>query len=120
MPTVKVYHAKEFYQPFTGNLSDYTHVATITMPEGSAQDPKEYAFRWTNNIDGSWSRGALIDGKDNLDFNEAVTVEAALPVENGRVYGLRSTSVHDLVEVEGQLFEVSSIGFKAVALSQPA
>jgi hypothetical protein len=33
----------------------FTHVATVTSPDAEVWEALEYAYRWTNNIDGSWS-----------------------------------------------------------------
>lgn len=71
----------------------------------SRMDQLEYAYRWTNNIEGSWSR------KLGGDANEAVTV--LVQREDGR--GLRSTSMFDRMEIDGAEYEVDMCGFKKVA-----
>lgn len=71
----------------------------------SRMDQLEYAFRWTNNIDGSWSR------KIGPDANEAVTV--MMTRADGR--GLRSTSMFDRMEIDGTEYEVGMFGFEKVA-----
>jgi hypothetical protein len=71
----------------------------------SRMDHLEYAFRWTNNIDGSWSR------KLGGDANEAVTV--LMTREDGR--GLRSTSMFDRMEIDGVEYEVGMCGFEKIA-----
>lgn len=65
------------------------HVATVNAPPTNVDDALEYAFRWTQNIDGSWSMG------DSADRNDRVQVIAPLPVHFGREIGHRSTMVGD-------------------------
>lgn len=101
--TIKVYH--------TGSPSDASkvHVANVTVTGQVSERILEVAYGHTQNIMGSWSRK---DGNpDDYDFVEVV---APLPVHNGRVYGLRSTDVGDLLEVEGRTFRVMSFGFEEV------
>ena len=66
-------------------------VATIEIPDEMAAAREtgfsavaEYCYRWTNNIEGSWSLGE----QDNSDYNENVTSEDDSESE----YGQRSTS----------------------------
>ena len=72
----------------------------------------EYAYRWTNNVMGSWSRPekTFDNGESNGDYNPFVTTLA--PLHNGM--GLRSTSVGDQMIVEGKTFEVAMMGFEEV------
>ena len=71
----------------------------------SRMDQLEYAYRWTNNIEGSWSR------KIGGDANDAVTV--LMTREDGR--GLRSTSMFDRMEIDGVEYEVDMCGFERIA-----
>ena len=71
----------------------------------SRMDQLEYAFRWTNNIEGSWSL------KIGGDSNDAVTV--MMTRSDGR--GLRSTSMFDRMEIDGVEYEVSMMGFERIA-----
>jgi hypothetical protein len=71
----------------------------------------EYAYRYTNNVDGSWSM------KIGEDANDAVEVIAPLIQHNGKAYGLRSTSVGDVMIVDDgegfvDWFEVAGFGFE--------
>ena len=52
----------------------------------------------------------------NGDYNEAVTVMAALHEKDGVTYGLRSTSVGDWMLLGNKRYEVASMGFKEVNL----
>lgn len=94
----------------TGNTEGFTPVAEV-VAEGfnDVMDALEYAFRWTNNVMGSWSRN---DIEDNGDYNPNVTRLA--PLHEGG-YGLRSTSMFDRMEVDGVEYEVAAFGFKEVA-----
>lgn len=94
----------------TGDVEGFTPVAEV-LAEGfdNVMDALEYAYRWTNNVMGSWSR---TDIEDNGDYNPNVTRLAPL-YEGG--FGLRSTSMFDRMEVEGVEYQVGMVGFKEVA-----
>ena len=82
-------------------------VAFVDVPEFPTLIEKlEYAYRWTNNVMGSWSRDDL---EDNGDYNPAVKRVADLH-ESGM--GLRSTSMGDMMHVDGRSFEVAMMGFQ--------
>ena len=57
-------------------------VAEVTAPAdaGSVESALEYAYRWTNNVMGSWSRKEEVfeDGSANGDLNDNVVVKAPL------------------------------------------
>ena len=90
----------------TGDVEGFTPVAEVNFPDGhNTNDVLEYAFRWTNNLMGSWSK------KIGEDANDDVTVL----VEREDGYGLRSTSVFDRMEVNGVEYEVGMVGFTEVA-----
>lgn len=74
----------------------------------------EYAYRWTNNVMGSWSRKETVfeDGTENGDYNRNVTVMA--PLNKGGM-GLRSTSMGDQMLVGTTKYEVAMCGFEEVA-----
>jgi len=73
----------------------------------------EYAYRWTNNVLGSWSRKEKeINGYENGDFNE--DVEVIKPIKF-RAMGLRSTSMGDYMLFDGKKYEVDMAGFKEIA-----
>jgi len=79
-------------------------VAMVAAPHAVVEEALEHAFRYTNNVDGSW---ALKIGADASD-----TVEVVKPIQNGM--GHRSTSVGDHMRVDGQLYVVAGMGFKKV------
>jgi hypothetical protein len=72
----------------------------------------EYAYRWTNNVMGSWSiKEKYLDGVGkNGDYNPDVTVMA--PLVDGM--GLRSTSMGDQMLFEGKKYKVAMLGFKEI------
>ena len=80
----------------------------------------EYAYQKTNNIAGSWSRGATFeyDGQivENPDYCKDVTVMADLPVSKrtGEVMGLRSTSMGDQMLLGTKKFKVMPFGFTEI------
>lgn len=88
-------------------------VAFVDVPEeisafGTTDQCLEYAYRWTNNIMGSWSRN---DIEDNGDHNPNVTVMA--PLNEGGM-GLRSTSMGDQMLIGNKKYEVAMCGFEEV------
>jgi len=89
-------------------------VADVETPFAVVEEALEYAYRWTNNVMGSWSRDEKVfsNGETNGDFNPNVTRIAPLH-EDGM--GLRSTSMGDQMIVEGKTYEVAMLGFEEVA-----
>ena len=89
-------------------------VAFVDVPEfPSLNETLEYAYRWTNNVMGSWSRDEEVfeDGTPNGDFNPAVTRVAPLH-EDGM--GLRSTSMGDQMLVGNKKYVVAMMGFETL------
>ena len=86
-------------------------VAEVNSPHAKVEEALEYAYRWTNNVMGSWSikREMLSDEYANGDLNDNVVVKA--PLHEGGL-GLRSTSVGDMMHVDGRTFEVARLGFQ--------
>ena len=96
-------------------FGDTPHVvAFVDVPDGTDDmQAMEYAYRWTNNVMGSWSRKEKFfeDGTENGDYNENVTVMAPLH-EDGM--GLRSTSMGDQMLVGTKKYEVAMCGFEEI------
>ena len=96
-----------------------TAVALVHIPTNpksgiiDIEDALEYAYRWTNNVMGSWSikKEFFDDGEPNGDFNPNVKVMA--PLHEGGM-GLRSTSVGDQMLVGNKKYVVASFGFKTL------
>ncbi len=104
---IAVYHSDR-------ELEIHVHVANVTVPDSITDvwAALEYAWRWTNNVDGSWSM--KLEG----DANPNVEVVAPLPVHNGKTWGLRSSMSYDLFVVDNTYtFRVASIGFVAVNMA---
>jgi len=81
------------------------HMATVTADDRmGVMEALEYAYRWTNNVMGSWSR---TDIENNGDAND--DVEVVKPVGD---MGHRSTSVGDYMRVDGSLYRVAMMGFE--------
>jgi len=97
-------------------FGDTPHVvAFVDVPDGTeTNEALEYAYRWTNNVMGSWSRKEQFfeDGSENGDYNENVTVMA--PLHEGGM-GLRSTSMGDQMLVGTTKYEVAMVGFEEIA-----
>lgn len=96
-------------------------VAFVEVGDRTGNEALEYAYLRTNNLAGSWSRGAQLEYNgemvDNPDFSEDVTVMAALPVSKrtGQTMGLRSTSMGDFMLLGNVKYKVDMVGFKEVA-----
>ena len=90
-------------------------VAFVEVGERTGTDALEYAYRRTQNIDGSWSKGPVIEWEgqehDNGDYSEDITVMQPLHVNEGKTYGLRSTSVGDHILFGTVKYRVDSFGF---------
>ena len=86
----------------TNELTAVAKVDVSDFVNHGAMEMLEYAYRYTNNIDGSWSK------KIGTDANDDVTVL----VEREDGLGLRSTMMRDRMELDGVMYEVSIMGFK--------
>ena len=90
--------------------------AEVDVADMRGTEALEYAYRVTQNIEGSWSKGPAIEWEgaihNNPDYNPNITVIQPLHEKNGKTYGLRWTSVGDVMILDGQVFRVASFGFK--------
>ena len=90
--------------------------AEVDVADMKGTEALEYAYRVTQNIEGSWSKGPAIEWEgeihNNPDYNPNIRVIQPLHEKNGNTYGLRSTSVGDEMIMDGQVFRVASFGFK--------
>lgn len=111
---VVVFH-KEHYDAFDDTYNPeakMVRVAVVDAPEELSEiDALEYAYRWTNNIAGSWSKGPISFGEPNGDYNERVEF-VGTPHPEG--YGHRSTSMGDVMYANGSKFVVAMMGFDRV------
>ena len=97
-------------------------VALVDVPlstvEAGITASLEYAYRRTQNIEGSWSKGPTIEWEgethQNGDYSEDVTVMAELPTKDGKVYGLRSTSMMDQMLIGNKKYKVAFAGFEEI------
>ena len=92
----------------TGDVEGFTPVALVDVTDLSnhaVEEQLEYAFRYTNNLMGSWSKKIGADANDD--------VEVLIEREDG--LGLRSTSMGDRMEINGTEYRVTMVGFKEVA-----
>lgn len=104
---IKVFHGRDEKKQL---------VAVVTVGVMEIEQALEYAFASTQNIEGSWSRGKTFewDGQDydNSDYNPNVKVMADLKKDlEGRLCGLRSTMIFDLLECDGVTYKVDVLGF---------
>ena len=106
---ITVNHAD--FDRYTGEVLGYTPVALVNAVDiNNVNEALEYAWRYTNNVDGSWSM------KIGSDANDNVTVLADLPVSKrtGNPMGLRSSMMGDRFEIDGVEYKVAIAGFKEV------
>ena len=99
---------KVTYKDRFGDEIPYT-AAVVNTPHAVIEEALEYAFRWTQNIDGSWSNKIGGDANDN--------VEVCHYLNSGM--GLRSSMTGDefSVEVENgkfKTYECMPAGFREV------
>ena len=93
-------------------------VALVEVDDNmSVEEQLEYAYRWTNNVMGSWSiQTKSLSSGENGDYNENVTVIAPLPVDDrGQEWGLRSTSMGDQMLIGNTKYEVAMCGFEKIS-----
>ena len=89
----------------TGDVEGFTPVAIVdAYAFNEVEEALEYAWRYTNNVMGSWSL------KIGEDANDDVTVL----VEREDGMGLRSSMMGDRFEVDGVDYRVALAGFKRV------
>lgn len=111
MATVTVLHRKS-PESWSGlnRPVEFTAVALVNVPpdeKNTVNEILEYAYRWTQNIQGSWSM------KQGPDANHHVQLIGTLLYdEEGKQYGLRSTSMDDLLVLEDKIYRVAMAGFE--------
>ena len=120
--TIIVQHAD--FDNQTGAVLGYTPVAEVAIPVeisafGTQTECLEYAYRWTNNVMGSWSikeeyfptrKGKVLTF--NGDYNENVTVLRQRPDGMGQ----RSSMMNDRFIADGVVYKVAVMGFKKVEM----
>ena len=100
-------------------FGDTPHVVAFVDvdPSLSLNKKLEYAYRWTNNVMGSWSikKEFFEDGEPNGDFNPNVTVMKPLEKDDsGKEWGHRSTSMGDQMLVGNKKYVVAMMGFETL------
>jgi hypothetical protein len=111
---VKIEHIS--YELFAQETGNFVHIANIRVSDDMTDEQAlEYAWRHTNNINGSWSIGPVYDDlTPNDDYCEFVEVVAPLFVFEGRTMGFRSSMVGDRFSIDDRVYEVASLGFNRV------
>ena len=99
------------------------HVANVRFEGEDIERALDYAWRRSNNIEGSWSRGMFLsDGSHNPDYSLDVELLVGLPHHKGRVYGLRSSMVGDVFVIESasrrEAYRVGRFGFEPCELPE--
>jgi len=87
----------------TGSGTPYA-AAEVNAPCKDVYEALEYAFRWTQNISGSWSKKIGEDANDNVK----------VLYHNFDGSGLRSSMVGDEFLAEGKIFKCMPMGFEEV------
>lgn len=101
----------------TGESLGFKFMAFVECGDRDWMDALEYAFRRTQNIEGSWSRPEYeaVGSCDNFnpDYHPDV-----MPVDleeiDGIAYGHRSSMVGDRFIFDGDAYEVAPFGFKQI------
>ena len=78
--------------------------AEVNAPTNNINEALEYAFRWTQNITGSWSKKIGGDANDNVK----------VLYHNFDGSGLRSSMVGDEFLADGKIFKCMPMGFKEI------
>jgi len=100
---ILVQHAK--FDRITGEVLSYQNVAEVDAYRfDDVNEALEYAYRYTNNVMGSWSLKIGEDANDD--------VEVLVKREDGM--GLRSSMMGDRFIVDGTTYKVAAFGFKEV------
>lgn len=101
----------------TGNVEGFRDVAIVDASRfDDVNEALEYAYRYTNNVMGSWSiketEFTLRDGStmENGDYNDDVTVLYNRPDGMGQ----RSSMMGDRFVVDGVVYKCAAFGFKAL------
>ena len=75
-----------------------TMVADVNSPASNVDDALEYAFRWTQNISGSWSKKIGSDANNNISVLETRDDGT----ENGETFNMSAQ------------YEVANFGFDKI------
>ena len=103
-----------FHNDFEGS---FTRVAVVDAPMTDVNEALEYAYRYTNNVMGSWSMKIGGDASDNVE----VTAPLHVSKKTGQTMGLRSSMMGDRFYVEGDdAYEVAMCGFEVLPTVQEA
>ena len=97
----------------TGNVDGFRDVAVVDASRcDTVEEALEYAYRYTNNVMGSWSikEEYFDNGEQNGDYNEDVTVLYTRPDGMGQ----RSSMMGDRFVVDGVVYKCAAFGFKAL------
>ena len=91
---IMVFHKKSDRN--TGDDMGLGRMAIIECGDREIDDALEYAWKRTNNIYGSWSRGRYVEGDINNDYSEDIKEIATREKGwDGKEYGHRSSMVGD-------------------------
>lgn len=96
---ITVLHARSFLAPQL--------VASVDGGDRDELQSLDHAWRYTNNVDGSWSKKIGEDASDSVE----VLVDMS-----AQEYGLRSSSVGDFFYCHDsdQMYKVAMIGFEQI------
>jgi hypothetical protein len=94
-------------------------VAFVEVGDRTGSDALEYAYRLTQNIEGSWSKGPVMEWEgqehDNGDYSQDITVMQPLHVDaDGKEWGHRSTSMGDQILFGTVKYVVGAVGFEEI------
>lgn len=95
------------------------HVADVYAPKNDINHALDYAWRHTQNIEGSWSMGEYVNNNGvnlyNPDYCENVHVIEPLWVDKqGKEWGHRSSMIGDVFVIGETRYEVAPRGFERI------
>jgi hypothetical protein len=104
------------------DLNEVATVAKVTVYRNADLEANvDFAWRVTQNIEGSWSKGEYLENGDlNEDFSEWVETIAPLEIgDNGKVWGHRSSSQGDVYVLDtGEAYVVGRNKLEQVNLDE--
>lgn len=114
MSIIKVFHLKHLNEQDHGELYHVANVNVSELKEACIYEKLAYAYRWTNDIHGSWSISPeqQPDGTPGDDYNKSVEIIAPSTTLDGQAVALRSTSPGDVMVLEGAAYLVLPFGFE--------
>lgn len=123
MLVVKVKHVARGRSPFFGSevieaieAGAYSVVGEFSYEGSDVEKALDAAWKASNNIEGCWSMSIAefreyFGESDNPDYDPRMKRVGELVKSGDKVFGLRSSKVGDLFEIDGVDYVVRGMGF---------